>query len=282
MRVALVSAILAGLAGGCARPSYTLTFEPVPDSSHLVIHTGTDVGDLLLWLPEAIATERGFSSIYPRGEWQIEGHSAHQEVGTADLFKPGNFQITEDEVECAAIRVAREAPVSWTATAQVRGDRVSFSVTVRNEGNVTLRSVGAPICLKFLRGEVWSASEVRAHAHGQVRTLEQLGDVAGKVPGFEAYLLCGRTYPNRFYEEFWGFNPNCVDGPELVTDCPTAGVRVGIRAQRAIFVHANRLNPCTDVMLDFGDLAPGASATSEGVVWLEPIPRSVPTSAPAS
>jgi len=275
MRVAMVAVMVVGLTTGCARPSYTLTLEPVPDSSHLIIHTATDVGDLLLWLPEAIATERGFSSIYPRGEWRIEGQAARQDVGAADLFKPGNFQISEHSVECAGIRVPREAPVSWTARAQVQGDRVRFALIVRNEGSETLRSVGAPICLKFLRGQVWSPEQVHARAAGQVRALDQLGDVAGKVPGFEAYLLCGRTYPNRFYEEFWGFNPNCVDEPELVTDCPTAGVRVGIRARRAVFVHANRLNPCTDVMLDLGDLEPGASASAEGVVWLEPIVRSI-------
>ena len=71
-----------------------------------------------------------------------------------------------------------------------------------------------------------------------------------------------------FYHHHWGFNGHTVDRGLIVCEHVQAGVCVGIEASAAYFVHSNLRNPCSDVMLAFGDLPPGATADAEGAVWI--------------
>jgi len=99
-----------------------------------------------------------------------------------------------------------------------------------------------------------------------VRSLAELGRNAGPNNGFEAYLLAGQSFDHVFYREFWGFNRHTLDVPVMVSEHGEAGLCVAISGPRAYFLHSNRGNPCTDIMLAFGDLEPGATAASAGRV----------------
>ena len=54
----------------------------------------------------------------------------------------------------------------------------------------------------------------------------------------------------------------------MVSHNRLAGLCAGVEAERAYFVHSNGANPCTDMMLAFGDLAPGQTAEAQGQVWV--------------
>ncbi len=257
-------------------PRVTLTLEPIPNSSQLLIRSDAPVGTLRLWLPEGISSNEGFSSIYPVGAWEGDRSMLRQHVSPDSTFGPGNFAIRDHSVECAGIEVPRDQPVEWTASARVDGHRVRFEIRLRNLGSRPIRRAGAPICLKFADKHWWSPDHVHVRSDGRDVTLGQLGERAGKVPGFEAFLLAGRHLDNRFYHEFWGIHPNRLDTPAMISHHPE-GWRVGITAGRAIILHSNRLNPCTDIMLDFGDLPPGKAAVRRGHLWIDR-PRAAPSS----
>jgi hypothetical protein len=73
-----------------------------------------------------------------------------------------------------------------------------------------------------------------------------------------------------FYHQFWGFNANRLDAPVMVAENPAANLCVQIAAERAWFLHSNRGNPCTDIMLAFGTIQPGQSAEATGRVSIRP------------
>jgi len=54
----------------------------------------------------------------------------------------------------------------------------------------------------------------------------------------------------------------------MISENENNGICVGIQADRAYFLHSNRGNPCTDIMLSFGDTEPGALSHSEGKIWI--------------
>ncbi len=264
------AAVAAGtLAAGCSEPLTNISFEPLENTARIIVHTGSAVGDLRLWLPEAIASNQGFCSVYPRGRWERQRAAMIQQIDPAGAFGPGNFTIGAETVECAGIRVPRDEPVAWRAELRARANRIQFAITLRNHGTRTIQSAGAPVCVTFVNAAWWSPDHVYVRSGGRQMSLVEMGEQAGKAAGFEAYLLAGQHYDNRFYSEFWGFNPHRLDTPTIISVHEQAGLRVTLRAPRAIFLHCNRDNPCTDVMLAFGDLPPGREVTSRGEIAIE-------------
>jgi hypothetical protein len=245
---------------------------PVPDSSKITIETGIpDVGPLLLWVPEAISSNTGNSAVYPLGHWTVDGATATQHVAGSDTIGPGNAPIVDDVwFECAGIRFPVDSPVEWSTHVKALADRTEFRVTLRNVGTEAIAKAGAAICLSFLGAAWWSDSHTYVESDGTLRSLAELGRDAGRPNGFQAYLLAGESYDHEFFNQFWGVNEHEVDRALIVSEHRQAGVRVGIEASDAYFVHSNAGNPCTDMMLAFGDMEPGATAEASGAVWVRP------------
>ena len=244
---------------------------PISGTSQIRIATGdVALGDLLLWVPEGVMTDTGSSSTYPAGtEWQTVGQSLVQQVSREHLFGPGNCPEVEPGVlECAGIRFQVDGPVEWTTTASVEGDRVAFAIRLSNVGDRMLRKVAAAVCLRFLGADWWSDEETFVLSGGVARALSELGRDAGRDNGFQAYLLRDQSFGHPFYREFWGFNRARLDVPVMVSHDPGAGLCVGIETDSAYFLHSNRGNPCTDVMLALGDVGPGEVVEAEGSVWV--------------
>ena len=227
------------------------------------------LGRLRLWVPEAISTNTGLSAAYPVGTWVEVGEGLRQKVGSTDTFGPGNCpRIDENTLECCDLRFPVDQPVEWETTLVLERDRVVFTIRLANLGDAPLLKAAAPICLKFLDAGWWSDEAALARSNGRAASLSSLGRDGGQPNGFQAYLLCDQTYDHVFYREFWGFNQHRLDAPLLVSEHSEAGLWVGIQAEQAYFMHSNRGNPCTDLMLAFGDLEPGGSAEATGMVWV--------------
>ena len=56
---------LIGLSGCDARPWGGLSIAPKGSGSEVIISGPPELGEMLLWIPEAIMTERGTSALYP-------------------------------------------------------------------------------------------------------------------------------------------------------------------------------------------------------------------------
>ncbi len=243
---------------------------PEPDSTKITIETGVpDVGPLLLWVPEAIASDTGNSAVYPVGTWALDGSTATQHVSGPDTIGPGNAPVVDDAwFECKGIRIPRDSPVEWRTKVSASETRVDFRVELTNVGTQPIAKAGAAICLNCLGATWWSDSNTYVVSGGALTPLGELGRDAGLPNGFQAYLLAGESYDHVFYHHHWGFNGHTVDRGLIVCEHVQAGVCVGIEASAAYFVHSNLRNPCSDVMLAFGDLPPGATADAEGAVWI--------------
>jgi hypothetical protein len=263
---------------GCARDGshQVLQVTPAGNSCELIIAGPEAVGDMRLWLPEAIMSNDGGSAVYPHGgPWERVGGRLVHRVDETGIYGGGNCpRIDEHTFECAGIRFPVESPVHWTTTLTPGASSVAFEIELTNVGGRPIRKACAAICLKFLQGAWWKDESVYVRSGGAVRSLAELGRDAGRPNAFQAYLLVGESFDNVFYQEFWGFSRYRLDTPVMVSEHAGAGLRVGITAERAHFLHSNRGNPCTDVAMAFGDLAPGATATTAGRVWIHPGPPS--------
>ena len=244
---------------------------PIDNSTQFVVATGVaGIGDLRLWVPEAIMSERGNCAVYPVGSWSGTSVMWRQTIESHQSIGPGNCPKVDDQTfECCGIRIPADQPVRWE-TRVVAGDaEVRFTIRLTNLGDAPIRKGGAAICLKFLDGNWWSDRTTWAIRNGQRVALAALGTDAGRANPFQAYLLADQTYDHVFYHAFWGINRHRVDLAVLVSENPMAGVCAGIEAPRAYFVHSNRGNPCTDVMVGFGDIGPGQVAEAGGRVWVD-------------
>jgi len=265
-----------GLAG-CVRPSGPpVRVDPLSDTQ-LMIHMGPRIGPVRLWVPEGIMSERGTASIYPRAEgWTWDGSSWRQKVGPEGLFGGGNAGLVDaDTAQCVGIEMARESVVSWETQVRLQPDGVEFSIVLTNLGSKPIYKTGAAICAKLAEAPWWSDDRVFVRSEGRWRSLAELGRSAGRDEVFEAYLLAGESFDNVFYHQFWGVNPHRLDAPIMIAERPdreadsagTGDCALAISGERAYFLHSNRENPCTDVMLAFGDLEPGETRSSRGRLW---------------
>jgi hypothetical protein len=259
---------------GCTGSSTVdvVKLQPQRNTCEVIIAGPAAAGDMRLWVPEAILSDRGASAAYPIGRlWERHGNTFTHEVVEAGLFGPGNVKrIAPDMLECVGIAFPLDPPVNWRTTVTAQPDGVTFCIELTNVGEATLVKAGAAICLKFLQAAWWSDDDTFVLSDRRVQSLSALGREAGPPNGFEAYLMAGQSFDNVFYHEFWGFNAHRLDRPMMVSRHRQAGLCVGIEADHAYFLHSNRGNPCTDVMLAFGDVRPGQTATACGRVWIRP------------
>lgn len=247
---------------------------PRRESTFVEIADLPAVGNLLVWLPECVMSDSGCCAIYPFGApWEGGERHLRQRINTDGIYGGGNCpRVDERHFECCGIRFPVDAPVSWTAEANVEDNGVVFSVRLRNEGATVIRKVAAAICVKFLDGSWWNDDCVYVWSDGKRCSLAELGRDAGDEPnGFQAYLLRGEEYHNVFYQRFWGFNRHRLDRALMVSEHYRAGVSVGVEAESAYFLHSNLHNPCTDLMLAGGDVAPNAETRFTGRVWVRPL-----------
>ncbi len=247
--------------------------QPVGEGTRLAIGGIQGLGLLHLWLPEAIMTDRGASSLYPvGGEWIRRGDTWSHEVGADALFGPGNYRRVDDgTLAIGPVEFPLEPPVAWKTTVASLPNRVEYTIQLTNVAREPLRKVGAAVCLSFGRNDWWSDEQTFARSDGRVRSLAQLGRQAGefKVAGvndFQAYLLCGESFANAFYRRLWGINRSCLERPMIVSYNRPSRLAVSVSARHAYFLHSNKGTPCTDVMVAFGDVQPGATATASGSV----------------
>ena len=237
-------------------------------STQLILSDLPEVGPMLLWLPEAMVSESGTCSVYPLGRsWQEEGDAWVQHVTTEGLFGPGNMiRIDDNTLECAGIRIQVGSPVTWTTHVTCGQEELDFRIRLTNVGEQTIRKVGGAICLKFLEADWWCDEQVFVRSEGKVQTLAQLGRDAGPDNGFQSYLVRGQTFDNPFNREFWGVNDHRLDLPSMVSVHRSSGVSLEVAADNAYLLRSNPGNPCTDLMLGFGDIEPGATAEADGRV----------------
>lgn len=239
---------------------------PRAGSTQLELTDVPGVGRLLLWLPEVITSNTGASAVYPvGGAWAREGESLVQEIGPDACFGPGNCpRVDERTLECVGIRFPVDQPVSWRTSLRVREDGVEFQLRVTNLGRQRIERAGAAVCVSFLGAQWWHDEHVFVRSGGALCTLADLGRDAGLCNGFQMYLLHGETLDHVFYREFWGLNAHRLDVPVMVSECADTGTCVVVYGERAYALHSNTGNPCTDLLLAFGDVAPGASAEAAG------------------
>lgn len=247
-----------------------MELRPIQGSSRIEIGTGIpDVGDLLLWIPEAVSSNTGVAGVYPVGTWNWLANILRQTVSGEDTVGPGNCpRVDPNTFECAGIRIPAEGPVEWTACVTAQEDAVEFRMRLTNRDSATLHKAGAAVCLKFLDAAWWSDEHTFVVSGHRAKSLQELGRDAGLDNGFQAYRVRGESCDQVFYREFWGFNRDRLDRPVMVSENADAGLCVGIESEWAYFLHSNPGNPCTDIMLVFGDVPPGEMREARGRVWV--------------
>ena len=250
-------------------PSRRTTAPSLPE---IIISGPPDIGEIRLWVPEAVMAVPGAAAIYPRGQpWRREGGSLRQVVENDEIFDKHQVRrLDNDTIEFHKMRLALAGPVRWESEVRRSDDGVSFTIRLTNRGTQTIRQAAAAVCVKFLDGaKWWNDDRVMGVFEGRLQPLSQLGRTESRFyrPNpFQLYLLRGQTFDNPFYRDVWGVNPHRLDRPLLISEHRAAGLCVVVSAQRAYFLHCNHSNPCTDLMLAFGDLGPGKTADATGQV----------------
>ena len=237
------------------------------------VHTGNaNVGALQLWVPEAIASNTGFSAVYPVGTWDAHGCACEQMVSCEGLIGPGSYKrVDENTLESLGRRIPADNPVEWTTHVSAQDSTVDFTISLRNLGQSVIHKAGAAICLRFLDAPWWSIENTFAMSQGKLTPLSVL-DTDGQEPReYQAYLVDGQSYDNTIYVNGWRFSRHTVDKPFLISHDPDSRVSVVIQTENAYFVHRNKGNEghCTDIMLAFGDLEPGKVAQASGCVTIK-------------
>jgi hypothetical protein len=264
--VAIMLSILGALP--CAAEPFVVV--PHDESTRVEIRTASPIGRIELWVPEAIMSERGVCAIYPAGvPWRCYKNGWDQSIAVRQSYGPGNYNLKGNEIECVGVRIPVSSPVSWTTRLVPGNDRLEFEIRLRNEGQALIRRAAAAVCVKFLDADWWSDESTFAISGANVVSLAQLGREVGADDRFEAYLVRDQEFPNPFYVKFWGFNRHQLDRALLVSVHRTAGCFAAVSAKAAYFMHSNKVNPCTDVMLALGNVEPGAVATARGVIAIK-------------
>ncbi len=247
-----------------------MKLEPVENTSRIRIDSGISaVGRLLLWLPEAIISNTGMSAVYPVGTWDWDDRRLKQHVSGDKTIGPGNCEkVDSDTFECCGIRIPADCPVEWTATVAADECAVDFCIRLVNLGDRTLHKAGAAICLRFLDAPWWSDEHTYVLSSGRAASLSSLHRDAGRPNAFQAYLVTNQSYDHVFYREFWGFNRHRLDRPFMISENTDGEICTGIQADQAYFLHSNRGNPCTDIMLSFADVEPMTDSQAKGKVWI--------------
>ena len=261
-------AVLASICTGCASPK-PLRLEPLDTSTNIMLHAPEPVGRIKLWVPEAIVSERGLSAVYPVGKpWEQHDGQWRQRVTEIGIIGPGNCPLIDERTFlCAGIRIGRDSMVRWETRVTPRPDGADFEIELTNTGRQIIQKAAAPICIHLVDGaNWWSAERAYVMSEGKAAPLEQLGWTAGQPNSFQAFLLEGVTFDNVFYREFWGFNPNPVERATIVSEHTDGKHRVAVSTDNGYFVHCNKGNPCTDLMLAFGDVEPKQTAVARGRV----------------
>jgi hypothetical protein len=223
-----------------------------------------------MWCPEAVMSERGACAIYPVGaKWRRIGEAWEQTIGVQESFGPGNYSRRGDEIEFVGIKFPVDSAVSWRTRLVTGPGRIEVEIRLRNEGRRRIRRGAAAVCVKFLEAGWWSDETTFAVSESRVKSLAELGREVGPDNRFEAYLLKGERFENPFYVGFWGFNRHRLDRPVLVSEHRVAGCSAVVAGEQAYFMHSNRVNPCTDIMLAFGDVEPAAEVVAHGFVAVE-------------
>jgi len=247
-----------------------LHVEPTPDSTRLLVHTGSSaVGRLRLWVPEAVTSNTGVSAVYPVGAWVRRGHALEQTVSGDAIVGPGNFtRLDEKTFESCGARIPADQPVEWTTRVFPDEAGLRFFIRLRNLGHLCLRKAGAAVCVRFLDGAWWSAEQTVVCSGGRLISLAALDAYEAGSKETRAYLLKGQSYDNLLYRQLWGLSQSTVDRAVIVSQNAGAGVCVGVESEAAYILLNNRKGPCTDMLLAFGDVEPGAEAEAGGKVWL--------------
>lgn len=258
---------------GCAQPMRDLpmSVRPVDGRPEVILSAPAPIGDMRLWVPEGVMSNTGCCSLYPLGgPWTKDGDSWRQTVSRDQLFGPGNAErIDEHTIDLVGVRFPVDSAVEWQTVVTPTPEAVVFTIRVTNVGPTPIRRAGAAICLKFFHADWWTDPHVFVQSDGAVRSLADLGRDAGSTNGvFQAYPMAGESFDNIFYHSFWGMNRHRLDAPVMVSEDADAGVCVGITGDRAYFLHSNKANPCTDIMLALGDIGPGETAQATGRVWV--------------
>ncbi|MCX5660602.1 MAG: hypothetical protein NTW19_12900 [Planctomycetota bacterium] len=242
-----------------------------PTETRVIVHGPPSIGDLNLWVPEAITTDAGNAAVYPVGEpWTRTCRGWRQRVPASGAIGPGNAPLADPNTfECLGIRFPYEGRVEWETNVEPRDlseTGVDFDIRLRNVGTTPMRKAGAAVCVKFLNRAWWRDEDVLVQSGRQVRSLAELGRDAGQPNGFQAWLVEGESISHRFFHEFWGINRHRLDHPTMVSRNAESGWCSAVHAQHAYMLHSNRGNPCTDILLAFGDLAPGESRLATGKI----------------
>lgn len=243
------------------------SLQPIhPAETRLLIHGPPSIGDLQLWVPEAVSTDIGNASVYPVGEpWRKVGPQWRQRVPQSGTCGPGNAPLVDpDTFECAGIRIPFDGRVEWETIVEPDDEGVRFEITLRNVGSTPMRKVGAPVCVKFLNRSWWRDPDVLVRSGGRVRSLAELGRDAGRPNGFQAYFVERESIAHGFFHEFWGINRHRLDRPAMVSRNAASGWCAIVESPHAYMLHSNVNNPCTDMLLAFGDLAPGEVGRASG------------------
>jgi len=239
-----------------------MRLEPIDDSTQMMVQPGNPyVGTLRLWVPEAICSNTGISSVYPAAAWIGAGGDWEQRVSRDHKEGSATFyRVDESAYESRGVRVPVDNPVEWSTRVSAGEDVLDFTIRLRNLGDSIIHKAGAPICLTFLHTTWWSDETAFVLSHGRLVSLAAL-EADAETPS-----------DNPAYTKMWGFSRHTVDTPCIVSRNTDGNVCVGIRAEQGYFVHSNRKDkdvPCTDVMLAFGDIAPGGVAEASGRVWIQ-------------
>jgi hypothetical protein len=247
-----------------------MELKPVENSCAVEIDPGVPaIGRIRLWVPEAIVSNIGNCAVYPVGDWSTSADGLRQTIPVENSVGPGNCpRIDETSFECCGIRIPADQRVEWETSVFAEKDRTTFTIRVTNLGDQPVRKATAAICMKFCEAEWWSDEKTFGVRDGTATALSELGMDAGQPNTFQAYLLKGVEYENVFYREYWGINRHRLDRALLVSEHTEAGLCVGIESESAYGMHSNRGNPCTDMLLAFGDIEGHGTAEAAGAMWV--------------
>jgi len=228
--------------------------RPKKNTTEVIVSGTPDIGEFQVWVPEGVSSNTDTCCVYPTGgPWIIDGNKV-----TQDVQRDGLGAVTD----------ASKCSVTWQTTITARESSVEFRMKLTNTGETLIEKAGAAVCVKLNQAKWWSAGETYVLSGGQVRNFAEFEWPQDKYPYLQAFLVKGEAYFNPFYHESWGFSSHRLDQPIIVSQHSEANVCFAVTADRAYFLHSNQGNPCTDVMLAFGDIPPGESAESCGQVLI--------------
>lgn len=247
-----------------------IQYKVIPGTSQVFIaFEGSAVGKCKFWLPEGLATPRGFAGVYPHGmRWEESVSGLRQEATVDHVFGPGNVKEVEPDVlECCGVRSVKEAPLPWTSSLAFHDMRVDFSLSVRNPHDHALPDVCALLCLKFMDASWWNLESCFFKTEAGVKSIAQTKWIDGKLPSFQKWHVVPNTpYDNAVKNVIWTSNPARVTSPMWVVQHGESGSLVVFACESAYYIHCNRNNPCNDIALAFGDIQPRQTIERHGYI----------------